>query len=91
MFSDGRNKSSIIRSFVDVTSKAKVLTTPGCKGAAFTSRREGYLAEFAIDKASAPISEDGRLYFNAVLYKGLQELGNVSSGNPQLFSYLILG
>ena len=70
MFSDGRNKSSIIRSFVDVTSKAKVLTTPGCKGAAFTSRREGYLAEFAIDKASAPISEDGRLYFNAVLYKG---------------------
>lgn len=67
MFGDGRSKSGIFRAFADITSKARVI---GCKGGAAISRKEGYVAEFAIDKSSLPISADGRVYFNAVLYKG---------------------
>lgn len=70
MFSDGSSKGSIRMAFADVSGKARIIPSPGCKGVAYTSRKEGYIAEFAIDKTSLPVSSDGRLYFNAVLYKG---------------------
>ena len=70
MFSDGADKASIHRAYADVQGKAKVISSPGCTGAATTVKKEGYMAEFAIDRKDLPVSSGGRLYFNAVLYKG---------------------
>jgi len=70
MFSDGKDKKSIKYAFSDIVGrKIKFADTPGVKGAGAVKKGTGYIAEFSIEKTQLPII-DGKIYFNAVLYKG---------------------
>lgn len=69
MFSNGADKGSVKFAFCDlVGKKVKIAQTKGVSGAGAAVKGEGYVTEFAISLSELPVV-DGKLYFNAVMYK----------------------
>lgn len=71
LLGDGADKKKYCPIFLDVAGgKVKAQPGTGIKAVCTSVKGEGWMAEIAVDKAVLPQSVDGRLYFNAILYKG---------------------
>lgn len=70
LLGNGENSDGMYRIFVDASpKKINVNTAEKLKSASYVSKGEGYMVELSVDKSVLPI-KDGKLYVNAVLYKG---------------------
>ncbi|MBO4447848.1 MAG: exo-alpha-sialidase [Bacteroidales bacterium] len=81
LLGDGADKKKYCPVFLDVAGKTvKAQPAPGVKTACTMVKGQGWMAEVAVEKAALPKSADGRIYFNAVLYKG--EVSDSFTGVP---------
>lgn len=81
LLGDGSDKKKFCPVYIDFAGgKVKSLPVPGVKVAGTTVKGRGWMAEAAVEKSALPKSADGRIYFNAILYKG--EISDSFSGVP---------
>jgi len=70
LLGNGRNAEGVYKVFVDAgPKKVSVQSANTLKAASYVSKGEGYMVEISIDESALSI-EDGKLYVNAILYKG---------------------
>lgn len=73
LLGDGADKTRYYPVYMDASPRAvKTAPAPGLKAAASVVRGTGYVAELSVELSQLPLGEDGKLYFNAMLYKGDQ-------------------
>lgn len=70
LIGNGRDDSGVYKIYMDASPrKNTVYPAPGLKSASSSVKSTGYITEFSIEKSSLPV-ENGRVYVNAILYKG---------------------
>lgn len=71
LLGDGADKSKYYPVFLDASPRAvKIAPRDALKAASTVVKGTGYVAEFSVELSQLPLGADGKVYVNAMLYKG---------------------
>ena len=67
----GADKSKYYPVFLDASPRAvKIAPRDALKAASTVVKGTGYIAEYSVELSQLPLGADGKVYVNAMLYKG---------------------